>query len=350
MHNLGLIILQLIEMINLRKYFLICLVVATLVAPIINPHMFANQGIFWMTLSFSLIYTFSGLYGSIWLFKFLDKKFDWTKDIWKRLIIGVLAVESWSVFIYVLITPPLLFLFYDSSWSMILDEMKANVKYPLLMGLPGMLIMAAIEFFQNWKNSYLKQQKLKAEMMTYKYEALHNQLNPHFLFNSFNVLSSLVFEDQDLAVEFLDQLSDLYERVLNGKEKELITLEEELEFIESYVFLLKTRFEDKLDIKIDLKPEKGEFVAPMVLQLLIENAVKHNTVSKAHPLKVRIGRNGNHIETTNSLRLKRAGDHSSGMGLENIKQRYSFFTNDPIEIIRSDKEFNVKVPILSKAV
>ena len=177
-------------MIKFRKYFLICLIVATIIAPVVNPHMFANQEIFWMTLAFSMIYTFSGLYGSIWLFKFLDKKFDWTKDIWKRLIIGVLVIEIWSVLIYAIVTPVLLILINNDPWESVIHEMKINIKYPMIMGLPGMLIMVAIEFFQNWKSSYLKQQKLKAEMMAYKYEALHNQLNPHFLFNSFNILKN----------------------------------------------------------------------------------------------------------------------------------------------------------------
>ncbi len=332
-----------------RKYFLTCLIVATLLSPIVNPQLFESLEMFWMTITFSLIYTLSGLYGAIWLFTYLDLKYDWIKDLWKRLIIGIVAVEIWSVLIFVIITPILLYFIKDDEWPQIWVEMKKNIKYPLIMGLVGILILAPIEFFKNWKKSYLKQQKLNAEMMAYKYEALHNQLNPHFLFNSFNVLSSLVFEDQQLAGKFIDQLSELYKRVLNGKYKVLITLEEELEFIQSYIFLLKTRFEDKLDIRIDIDPSKNEFIAPMVLQLLIENAVKHNTISKSEPLLVKVERKGNVIETTNTLRLKRAGDRSKGTGLQNIRQRYSFFTDQPIEIDQSENEFIVRIPILNKA-
>src|SRR5690606_13428064 len=207
----------------------------------------------------------------------------------------------------------------------ILRALKANIAYPLFMGLPGMLVIAAIEFFKNWKLSYLKQERLKAEMMAYQYEALHNQLNPHFLFNSFNVLSSLVFESQELAVRFIDQLSDLYTRVLDGRNKQLIPLADELEFIQSYSFLLKTRFEDKLDISIDVDAQDDERIAPMVLQLLIENAVKHNRISKDEPLCITIQKKDKAVEVSNPLRLKRAGDESKGTGLQNIRQRYKFF-------------------------
>ena len=334
---------------RLFKYLLTCIIVAVVVVPFINPGLFIDPGYFWLNIQFSLIYTISGLYGTIWLFKLLDKKYDWIKNLWKKIIIGFLVVEVWSVAIFLAVTPILLHLYFDVSWEDTIPQLVKNVKYPLLMGIPGMIILSAIEFFKNWKQSYLKQQKLRAEMMTHKYEALHNQLNPHFLFNSLNVLSSLVYEDPQLAEKFIDQLSDLYTKVLNSKDKELIPLSEELEFIYSYIFLLKTRFENKLDIQVDLAANNNEFVAPMVLQLLIENAVKHNSVSTKDPLQIQVKRNGRFIETQNTLRVKKVGDDSRGTGLRNIQQRYSFFTDTPIEIEKTNDHFTVRVPILPKA-
>lgn len=310
--------------------------------------MFDSYEEFFITILFSLIYTLSGLYGSIWLFKYLDKKYDWLKDIWKRLIIGIVVVELWSLLIYVIVTPVLLLYLRNASITEITPMLKDNMIYPLIMGIPGMLIISVVEFFNNWKISYLKQEKLKAEMMDYKYQALNNQLNPHFLFNSFNVLSSLVFESPALAVKFIDQLSDLYQRVLNSKDKGLIPLSEELEFIRSYSFLLKTRFEDKLEINVDVHVEDDEWIAPMVLQLLIENAVKHNSISKSEPLVIHIQKKGNMIEARNKVRLKKAVPYSNGTGLHNIQQRYSFFTNQAVEVTEIDNEFLVRIPVLKR--
>lgn len=331
------------------RYLLTCLIVATVLAPVMNENFFEDVENFWTTIFFGFFYTSSGLYGAIWLFQYLDKKFDWIKDLWKRLIIGILVVEVWSVLAYAVMTPVILYLFKEDSIEQILLQLKANLKYPLLMGLAGMVIIASVEFFKNWKSSYLKREKLRAETMAFKYEALHNQLNPHFLFNSFNVLSGLVYEDQALAVKFIDQLNDLYKKVLSGKQKELVPLQDELDFIQSYIFLLKIRFDEKLDIVVDVPCQQHEVIAPMVLQLLLENAVKHNKASKSTPLKISISREENNIAVVNDLSIKKVGDNSRKTGLQNIQQRYSFFTDQPIEILRDEKKFSVRIPILKAA-
>ncbi len=333
---------------HIFSYLLTCLIISIVMAPIMNRAVLTDPQEFFITIMSGLIYTVSGLYGSIWLFQFLDKKYDWLKDIWKRLTIGIVAVEVWSMLIFILITPPLLYLVRGNSMENIMIELRKNILTPLIMGLPGMLIIASIEFFKYWKSSYLKQEKLKAEMMAYKYEALHSQLNPHFLFNSFNVLSSLVYESPAMAMHFIDQLSELYKRILNSRDKVLIPLAEELEFIQSYIYLLKTRFEDKLNIVVKVNPENDDHIAPMVLQLLIENAVKHNIISKAEPLIIHIEKKADVIETRNMIRLKRVGDESRGTGLQNIQQRYGYFTERPVEVSQRDGEFVVRVPILKQ--
>lgn len=311
-----------------------------------NGSVFGDPVEFLMTVFFGMIYTFSGLYGSVWLFRYLDRQYDWLRDIWKRLIIGLIAVELWSAIVFLTLTPALLYWIKDASIPVIIMELKKNLLYPLVMAPSGMLLIAAVEFFEHWKASFRKQEKIKAQMMTYKYEALSNQLNPHFLFNSFNVLSSLVLESPELAIRFIDQLGDLYQRVLNNKDKGLIPLAEELDFVRSYIFLLKTRFEEKLDIRINIPVHGNEMIAPLVLQLLIENAVKHNIISKAEPLVIEIARRDDRIETRNPIRIKKIVNGSNATGLHNIQQRYSFFTDTPVEIARVDGDFVVSIPVL----
>jgi LytS/YehU family sensor histidine kinase len=183
-------------------------------------------------------------------------------------------------------------------------------------------------------------------MMTYKYESLRNQINPHFLFNSLNVLSDLVYDDQAMAVKFIQQLSDLFRYVLDSRDKELVPLKDELEFIRSFTFLLKMRFEDKLIIESDVQVNSDDFIVPMTLQLLIENAVKHNEVSEAFPLRIQIRKNKDYLEVENDLRPKNVGEDSKKTGLKNIIQQFAFFSNQPIEIIPSETNFVVRVPIL----
>ena len=291
----------------------------------------------------------STTFGVNWIWEVLDKRYDWIKDLWKRVIFGFILIELWVTIAFIVVA----FIFQWIFWSTSLDDLiytaKNYIYIPAIMAIPLAITISAIAFFKNWKNSFQKREKLKAEMMSYKYEALHNQLNPHFLFNSFNVLNSLVYEDRNLAIKFIDQLSDLYERVLKSKDKELIPLKEEVAFIEAYAFLLKTRFENKLDINIDFSPSDEEFIIPMVLQLLIENAVKHNTVSKSAPLQINIHKKNGVLEISNTLKAKKVGEDSKGTGLQNIQLRYQYFTDIPIEIQKTEKEFLVRVPILKKA-
>ncbi len=183
-------------------------------------------------------------------------------------------------------------------------------------------------------------------MLSYKYEALRNQINPHFLFNSFNVLSDLIYDDQKQAVNFVHQMSGLFRYVLDSRDKELVPLKEEMEFIKSYVFLLETRFENKIEVKNHIELEHDDLIIPMSLQLLIENAVKHNEASTSKPLKIDLSRSGNRIEVKNNLQVKNIGDSSSGIGMKNLLQQYKFFTEEQIQIQKNEEFYAVSIPLL----
>jgi LytS/YehU family sensor histidine kinase len=152
-----------------------------------------------------------------------------------------------------------------------------------------------------------------------------------------------------MAVKFIQQMSDLFRYVLDSRDKELVPLKDEVEFMRSFIYLLKTRFEDKLEIVVDLQTSANEFIVPMTLQLLLENAVKHNEVSETYPLKIRISKNEDYLEVENTLRTKNAGENSKNTGLKNIMQQFSFFTERQIEINDSNGKFHVRIPILKGA-
>jgi LytS/YehU family sensor histidine kinase len=205
-----------------------------------------------------------------------------------------------------------------------------------------------VGFFKAWRKSVLKEAELKSEMMAHKYNALRSQINPHFLFNSFNVLSDLVYEDQAQAVNFIRQMSDLFRYVLDSRDKELVTLREELEFMNSYAGLLKTRFGDKLELNIDLPQGRDQLIVPMSLQLLIENAVKHNEVSVSKPLKVYLRQTGDYLEVENALQPKEILEESKNTGLKNIIQQFSFFTDRKVEVINNGLIFKVRIPLIQQ--
>ena len=276
----------------------------------------------------------------------LDRKIKWKDKPVLRSILGIVILVTYSVTAFLLVKYLMYYLKFGSlppeGWNFVSTSSFITV----VISFNISLIFTAIGFFKAWKKAVSKAEELNIEMMAYRYESLRNQLNPHFLFNSFNVLSDLVYADQEMAVRFINQLSDLFRYVLDSRDKELVPLDDELAFMQSYIYLLKTRFEDKLDLKIELQAEVDELIVPMTLQLLVENAVKHNEVSEAFPLQINISRNDTYLEVENSLRVKKVGDDSKNTGLKNIIQQFSYFTDRQIAVSAIDGKFLVRIPIL----
>jgi hypothetical protein len=190
-------------------------------------------------------------------------------------------------------------------------------------------------------------ERLKKEVLVTEFESLKNQVNPHFLFNSLNVLAELVYEAQEDAVKFISELANIYRYVLDCKQKEVIALSDELKFIKSYAFLLKIRFEENLNIAIRLPELANVLIPPITLQLLIENAIKHNIVSFDNPLNLDIYIEGDYLVIQNNIQLRRQHENSTGLGLNNIISRYSFLTNKVVHILNNGSDFIVKVPLLT---
>ncbi len=284
--------------------------------------------------------------GAILINQLLDRKIKWIDKPVLRSILGIVILIFYSVIAFMLIKYMMYFIKYGTIPGNTWEFAATSSLFTVLISFNISLIFTAIGFFKAWKRAVVNAEKLKTEMMAYKYESLRNQINPHFLFNSFNVLSDLVYADQGIAVKFINQLSDLFRYVLDSRDKELVPMDDELAFMQSYIYLLKTRFEDKLDLKIELQAEADELIVPMTLQLLVENAVKHNEVSEAFPLQIYIRRNENYIEVENSLRIKKVGDDSKNTGLKNIIQQFGYFTDRQIEVIDANGSFLVRVPIL----
>ena len=192
------------------------------------------------------------------------------------------------------------------------------------------------------------QEQLKRQNVESQLEILKNQVKPHFLFNSLNTLTSLIPDEPDLAVDYVQKLSKVYRYILEIKDKKLIPLQEELDCIKAYLFMLKIRFGENLKTEID---ETGlnfnHHIVPLSLQLLVENAVKHNIISNKKPLKItmRKGDNG-FLLVSNNLQPKAQQMPSTGTGLNNIKSRYEILSNQEVKVTVTEKAFTVALPLI----
>lgn len=230
-----------------------------------------------------------------------------------------------------------------------------NVIPNLISGLSLTLVISIIYecvyFFGRWKDSIVEAENLKRENLRFQFETLKSQVNPHFLFNSLNTLTSLIEEEPSQAVNFVQHLSQVYRYVLLSRERELIPLEEEIGFIRSYLFLLEIRFGSNLKSRIDIPQEQlKRMLPPLAVQLLVENAIKHNVVSGEHPLTLTIGINRNgQLVVENSLHKKQVVEASSGFGLKNIINRYKLLGSSGVEIASGQDRFSVALPLLQPA-
>lgn len=193
----------------------------------------------------------------------------------------------------------------------------------------------------------LRTAKLQKESFEAQLQHLRNQMNPHFLFNSLNVLVTLIKIDQDRAVKFVQKLSEVYRAFLQNSEKELITLHQELNVVKAYNYLLKTRFGDAIAFKIDIPKEKKElFLPPGTLQTLIENAVKHNGSTRKEPLVIKVSTEKDRLIVSNKLKARKSAATSTNTGLKNLINRYKFLTNKKATFKKVDGYFIAEIPLL----
>ena len=208
-------------------------------------------------------------------------------------------------------------------------------------------IYESVYFFGKWKETFRQNEELRNQQIRTQFEVLQNQMSPHFLFNSLNTLTALIGENPKIAMDFTQRLSEVYRYILKNKEMELVPLKEELEFCHSYGYLLQMRFPENLHIDCNIDPIHEElFIAPLTLQMLIENAIKHNVVSKGHPLQISIRIESGKMIVKNNFRKKKSPTKSTQTGLANIKKRYSFLVDKEIEILNTKEEFIVMIPLI----
>jgi len=297
-----------------------------------------------LSILFSLAYGLPLAFGNGYIAKLLSKVMPWHKNPIKALIVRILVSFVYSAIITVLVNFLLSIGFYGATIS----TYAISVKFVILMMVITFIItfvLYAIGFFKEWKSAIIREEELKRNILELEYTSLKNQVNPHFLFNSLNVLTSLVGENDD-AVKYIKKLSDVYRYLLENKDKQTVNLSTELKFAEAYIYLHQIRFGENLKANINV-PDKNFSIVPLSLQMLIENAIKHNIISEDMPLSIDISSSENYIIVKNNLQIKNTRETSLNIGLENIKKRYGYLTDKEVVIEKGENSFVVKLPLLA---
>lgn len=276
---------------------------------------------------------------------YLDKIYPFEKNVLRR--IGLQFGVTLVVVMVMRLVP----------YALLKDRYSIHLSRELWIGTLAINVFTVLcvilsifgyHFFRRWREEKITAATLEKEKAQVQYDNLKNQLNPHFLFNSLSSLNSLIFENPQLASEFLQQLSKVFRYVLENKEKSLVSVKTEVNFVMQYAALLKTRFDEALLIDFDISTTVYEKkVVPVTLQVLLENAIKHNITSKDNPLKIKVYDSNGYLVVENMLQKKSIIETSNGQGLENLKNLYQFLSEIPVEVEQTTEKFAVKVPLIS---
>ena len=230
-------------------------------------------------------------------------------------------------------------------------QFKLSLAFCFRINLFLHTINAIIYFNSKLKNTMVEAERLKTISIESQFEALRNQINPHFLFNSLNVLTGIVHKDADLASDFIKQLADVYRYLLYNQENKTVSLRTEMEFINSFIFLLRIRFDNQITINNDttIVDQETYQIPPASVQLLVENAIKHNITSRKHPLHIDIFVEGDYLVVQNTLQRKPVDSGvPGGVGLNNIKMRYQHLASKEVKISEGEGVFVVKLPLIKQ--
>lgn len=285
-------------------------------------------------------------------FDYLNNKVEWGKYKRYRILAGVFGSIVLTIAGVFLVRMFMSVAIVKNSFKAFLESERPQFYViALIITMVVTLFFHLIYFYKKAQENKVKEQKIIAGTASAKFESLKNQIDPHFLFNSLNVLSSLIEENPDNAQRFTTSLSKIYRYVLEQKDKELVSVAEELSFAKTYMNLLKMRFENSLFYEIpDTVSNPEAKVVPLSLQLLLENTVKHNVVSEQRPLHIRIIDKGDYLVIQNDFQKKEVLNDRQGVGLQNIINRYGIITSRKVLIEQNEKEFSVSIPILTKQI
>ena len=303
---------------------------------------------YWVQLLMTMVFTGVFWNGAYLIFQIHRKAFPEINQTPKRIIYTILTLATFLLVMASVIRLSLGIITFGeiaADWTRIFDKAEVNFIAAFMIGS----VYESVYFFEKWKVTIKQNEALKNQQVRTQFEVLQNQMSPHFLFNSLNTLTTLIAENPNIAIDFTEKLSEVYRYILQNKEKELVTLEEELEFARNYLYLLQIRYPENLHVSFEVEPQyMNNHIAPLTIQILAENCIKHNVISKTNPLYIEIYvQNGKSVVVKNNLQVKNVIEKSTKTGLVNIKKRYKYLCDQSIDVITTSKNFMVAVPLIN---
>jgi sensor histidine kinase YesM len=278
---------------------------------------------------------------------FAGKYINWIKKPAHSLVLAIILHLVYSSFVIFTVNWFWFSIVLNQTQSDFWNYSKTTIISEYIIFVIVTAIIYASSFFKAWKIQTIESEEIKREALSLKYKVLQDQVNPHFLFNSLNVLGSLIDLDTDKAKTFTRELSLFYRELLTLKDRDIIPLADEVNFVKRYIFLQQIRFGEALQVDFAANENTSGMVIPMSLQMLIENAIKHNEISKSNPLKIVIAITDEHeLIVENNLQPKPKLEESSGTGLQNLASRYQFLTGKEMTIVQNREYFRVILPLI----
>jgi len=268
-----------------------------------------------------------------------------TRIVVFRFIIFIAACLLSSMILYIMLKIVLSFLSGGSPARVIPDFFRMEISVWFRSTIKGLTFGAVIFVVMLWQTSLRREQKLQEENLIFQNETLKSQVNPHFLFNSLNTVSSLIQSDPEKAEQFINNLSSVYRYVLENGQKDMVPLQSELDLLNRYFDLHRVRDEEKISLTIDYSYAGNYRILPVSLQILLENAIKHNSATRENPLKISVFFEDRHVVVRNNLQKKATQLKSTGIGLRNLAERIRLVTGKVLIIEKNDKYFTAKIPL-----
>lgn len=328
--------------ISIHIFLPICSIIIGSILLTINSE--ESKNVIWLSCSLFLL-TLGAIYlGNHLINRWLNLLLDWQKVPLKRLLIQLIIATAFSLII--------LNILYYFAKTEVTEAPPDAGQYIFLniigiaLIIPAISVFFGIRFLRALQQSEIEIEKIQKENARSQMMSMRNHLDPHFLFNNLNILSSLIDHDIETSKKYLEKFAEVYRVILKSEMSDLTMASDELEMLSSYIYLLQIRFENNINVNIDIQNQDFA-LPPLSLQLLVENAIKHNITSRDRPLKISIERKGDFLCVCNNYQPKPyAPARKEGTGLENIKTRYAFFTDKQVEVTQTEELFCVNLPIL----
>lgn len=308
---------------------------------------FSLSGFLWFAIMTSIFWE-----GSRFISKKIDSKFSSKTSLAKKLVWQLIALIFFGVITfnvsYLIIRLHEIYIQGNTGNGFDVTQFVSISAIGTFLVLAiGGLQMSVFYFFQ-WQKSQIEAERLQKEQTEALFQNLKHQISPHFLFNNLNTLNSLIHESAEVASKFLALFAEVYRYSLQQRDEEVVTLESELEMLESYLFLLKKRFENAFTVEMDIdKTTKRSYIPPMSLQLLVENALKHNIAEPYQPLTIAIKTQNKTLIVENNLQIRKEKKPSTQIGLSNLTERYRLLGQPIPQIEKSSGYFRVTLPLLT---